>query len=99
MTEMASPDGSWRPTAALLDWAFAYGPSEAPIGALVDPGDPVMPKPTLAPGVRPQSVPIAAPRVSARPTALAPWIAMTGGIGVLALARSFSRRGTSVRRR
>jgi D-alanyl-D-alanine carboxypeptidase (penicillin-binding protein 5/6) len=99
LTEMASPAGSWRRTAALLDWAFAYGPSVAPIGAPVDPGDPVMAKPTLAPGVRPQSVSIAAPRVSARPRALAPWIAMTGGIGVMALARSFSRRGTSERRR
>ena len=25
VTQMASPNGSWRPTAALLDWAFAHG--------------------------------------------------------------------------
>src|SRR5450759_4026808 len=25
VTEMGSPNGSWRPTAALLDWAFAHG--------------------------------------------------------------------------
>jgi serine-type D-Ala-D-Ala carboxypeptidase (penicillin-binding protein 5/6) len=37
VTEMASPNGSWRPTAALLDWAFAHGSSLTPIGELVLP--------------------------------------------------------------
>jgi D-alanyl-D-alanine carboxypeptidase (penicillin-binding protein 5/6) len=149
LTEMASPDGSWHPAAALLDWAFAYGPAVAPIGALVDPGDPVMPKPTLAAGARPQPLAIPAPAkpaaallgwafasgpswapigalvdpgdpVMPKPTLVAgahtqslamaalgrtaappsskPWIAMTGGIGILAWVGSFSRRKISRRR-
>jgi len=32
VTEMGSPNGSWRPTAALLDWAFAHGTQVTPIG-------------------------------------------------------------------
>jgi D-alanyl-D-alanine carboxypeptidase (penicillin-binding protein 5/6) len=38
LTEMASHTSNWRPTAALLNWAFAYGPSVTPIGDLVEPG-------------------------------------------------------------
>ena len=38
VTEMASPNGSWRPTAGLLDWAFAHGSAVTPIGKLVEPG-------------------------------------------------------------
>ena len=36
VTETARPDGGRPPAAAMLDWAFAHGPSVAPIGALVD---------------------------------------------------------------
>jgi hypothetical protein len=43
LTEMASPDGGRHPAAAMLDRAFVHGPTVAPIGALVDPGDPVLP--------------------------------------------------------
>ena len=35
---MAGTNGSWRPTAALLDWAFAHGARVAPVGRLVQPG-------------------------------------------------------------
>jgi D-alanyl-D-alanine carboxypeptidase (penicillin-binding protein 5/6) len=38
LTEMASPSSNWRPTAAMLDWAFAYGSSVTPVGTLVEPG-------------------------------------------------------------
>ena len=38
VTEMAGTNASWRPTAALLDWAFAHGADLAPVGRLVDPG-------------------------------------------------------------
>ena len=149
LTEMASPDGSWHPAAALLDWAFAYGRAVAPIGALVSPGDPVMPKPALAAGARPQSLAIPAPAKpaaallgwafasgpswapigalvdpgdpvvpsptlaagahthilamsaldrSAAPPASTPWIVITAGIGILAWVGSFSRRKISRRR-
>jgi D-alanyl-D-alanine carboxypeptidase (penicillin-binding protein 5/6) len=42
LTEMASPSSNWRPTAAILDWAFAHGSAVTPIGTLVEPG-PLMP--------------------------------------------------------
>jgi len=32
-------EGSWRPTAALLDWAFAHGAQARPIGRLVNRGE------------------------------------------------------------
>jgi D-alanyl-D-alanine carboxypeptidase (penicillin-binding protein 5/6) len=38
LAEMAGTNASWRPKAALLDWAFAHGASLAPVGRLVDPG-------------------------------------------------------------
>jgi D-alanyl-D-alanine carboxypeptidase (penicillin-binding protein 5/6) len=50
VTEMASPNGSWRPTAALLDWAFAHAPSLTPIGQLVEPHSTTRPALTAAAG-------------------------------------------------
>ena len=38
LAEMAGTNASWRPKAALLDWAFAHGAGLAPVGRLVDPG-------------------------------------------------------------
>ncbi|WP_460458527.1 D-alanyl-D-alanine carboxypeptidase family protein, partial [Angustibacter peucedani] len=32
-------DRSWRPEAAMLDWAFRYGAKATPVGRLVDPGE------------------------------------------------------------
>ena len=46
VTQMASPNGSWRPHAALLDWAFTHGSSVTPIGRLVERGITTTPKPT-----------------------------------------------------
>jgi serine-type D-Ala-D-Ala carboxypeptidase (penicillin-binding protein 5/6) len=42
-TEMAGTNASWRPTAALLDWAFAHGTRVAPVGRLVQPGSTARP--------------------------------------------------------
>ncbi len=39
VTALARADRSWRPTAALLDWAFAHGARARPIGRLVEPGE------------------------------------------------------------
>jgi D-alanyl-D-alanine carboxypeptidase (penicillin-binding protein 5/6) len=39
VTALERSDRSWRPTAALLDWAFRYGHSVQPIGHLVAPGE------------------------------------------------------------
>lgn len=56
VTEMYGLDTQqWRPTAALLDWAFAHGRSVRPVGRLVRPGEPLPTRataaPTTAPGV------------------------------------------------
>jgi D-alanyl-D-alanine carboxypeptidase (penicillin-binding protein 5/6) len=39
VTALSRRDGSWRPTAALLDWAFAHGAQARPVGHLVSPGE------------------------------------------------------------
>lgn len=36
---LKSDNGAWRNTAAMLDWAFAYGDQVEPVGRLVDPGE------------------------------------------------------------
>src|SRR5665811_1175760 len=50
VTEMGSPNGSWRPNAALLDWACAHGTQVTPIGQLVEPGSVTRPGMTSASG-------------------------------------------------
>lgn len=37
VTYLAGETNGWRPTAALLDWAFAYGPKLKPVGTLNQP--------------------------------------------------------------
>jgi D-alanyl-D-alanine carboxypeptidase (penicillin-binding protein 5/6) len=44
LTELAGTNASWRPKAALLDWAFAHGAALAPVGRLVDPGSVARPR-------------------------------------------------------
>jgi serine-type D-Ala-D-Ala carboxypeptidase (penicillin-binding protein 5/6) len=100
VTQMASPNGSWRMPAALLDWAFAYGPSVTPVGSLVEPGAAPAPAPVQIPA--PESGPAPVPAVRAEPAlhgpaALVPreaalqpglptgWVIGAGGIGALAL--------------
>ncbi len=47
LTEMYGTNGSWRPTAAMFDWAFAHGTAVTPVGRLVEPGEvPVAPGPS-----------------------------------------------------
>lgn len=52
VTRMGSTTGSWRASAALLDWGFAHAARVTPVGRLVDPGQAVAPmvvtSPTLA---------------------------------------------------
>ncbi len=107
VTEMASPDGSWRPTAALLDWAFAHGSEVAPVGELVAPGSTTRPglSPTSGAGAAEGSSG-AAPGASAlvRPTvvrlpALQPWVGAAGLLSGVALVGAFVARSISSRRR
>lgn len=45
VTQMGSITGSWKPTAALLDWGFANADRVAPVGRLVEPGEAAAPVP------------------------------------------------------
>jgi len=81
VTQMASPQGSWRPVAAMLDWAFAHGTSVTPVGELVEPEDATASKPDLPAAGRPQSQPTTAPHETADEPALPVWVGVVGGVG------------------
>jgi D-alanyl-D-alanine carboxypeptidase (penicillin-binding protein 5/6) len=51
VTQMGSVTGSWKPTAALLDWGFANAGRVRPVGRLVSPGEASPPRaaPALTP--------------------------------------------------
>jgi len=94
VTEMASPNGSWRPTAALLDWAFAHGTSLTPVGELVEPGA------TTRPGLPSAAGGLGTPRSieSARPPARQPWVGVAGLISGVVLVGAYAARNISRRR-
>ena len=96
VTELSSANGSWRPTAAILDWAFAHGPSLTPIGELVEPGTARLaaggPGTSGAGGVDQQGA-----AGSARPLGL-PWVGVAGLLGGVALVGSWAARRISRRR-
>ena len=76
LTEMYGLDGSWRPQAAMYDWAFRYGARAQPVGMLVEPGTVTTPpRPAVAPDgpLAPPSVAQggASPADAARATAAA----------------------------
>jgi D-alanyl-D-alanine carboxypeptidase (penicillin-binding protein 5/6) len=58
LTEMKGTTGSWRPKAALLDWAFAHGAALAPVGQLVEPGTTARP-PALGAAIPAEPTPVA----------------------------------------
>jgi D-alanyl-D-alanine carboxypeptidase (penicillin-binding protein 5/6) len=97
VTEMGSTQSGWRPTAAMLDWAFAHGASVAPIGQLVAPGKAVVPKPAPAPVAK--SVPAQTSAQLPLEPALPFWVGMAGVVALLALARARARRRIARRRR
>ncbi len=95
VTEMASPNGSWRPTAALLDWAFAHGASLAPIGELVEPGEATALGRTSASGRPGQPG-----ATGTDPTpGLPPWVGGAGLLSGVALVGAWAARSISRRRR
>ncbi|GAA5022908.1 hypothetical protein GCM10023258_13660 [Terrabacter aeriphilus] len=49
VAQMGSVTGSWKPTAALLDWGFANADRVTPVGRLVEPGEAA--PPTAAPAI------------------------------------------------
>jgi D-alanyl-D-alanine carboxypeptidase (penicillin-binding protein 5/6) len=97
VTEMASPNGSWRPTAALLDWAFAHGAALTPVGRLVEPVSSTAARsaPTLAAG---WVHPVAGGRVGS--PSLTPLLGGVAAlIGAVALVGAWSARARSISRR
>ncbi len=103
VTEMASPNGSWRPTAAMLDWAFAHGASLTPIGELVEPGAATRP----GDGSAESGLSSAASGVdhqqgasgSATQSTLRPWVGVAGLLSAAVLVSAFARRSFLRQRR
>ena len=82
VTEMASPNGSWRPTAALLDWAFAHGTRSPRSASWSSPA----PRPGRGLSSTAGDQPGSSPTRSARPPVLPAlgrrgWPARRGGTG------------------
>ena len=106
VTEMGSPNGSWRPTAALLDWAFAHGAQVTPIGELVEPGSVTRPGLTSTSGAGPsEGATPAGPGAAdlGRPTllrlpALQPWIGAAGLLSGMVLVGALAARSIAGRR-
>jgi D-alanyl-D-alanine carboxypeptidase (penicillin-binding protein 5/6) len=106
VTEMASPNSSWRPTAALLDWAFAHGASLTPIGELVEPAKATRSRLGATPGSRPKSPPTASthaspralPQTSPKLPGLPLWLGVATLCGALALLGIWARRNISRKR-
>jgi serine-type D-Ala-D-Ala carboxypeptidase (penicillin-binding protein 5/6) len=97
VTQLASPNGSWRPTAALLDWAFANGAALTPIGELVQPGAATRSAQAApAPAARGVTVSQAAP---ARQSSPFPWAGVAGLIGAMALVGALGARRRKVLRK
>ncbi|GAA2022015.1 D-alanyl-D-alanine carboxypeptidase family protein [Terrabacter terrae] len=66
VSQMGSVTGSWKPTAALLDWGFAYADQVTPVGRLVEPGEAPTPTAVALPQLpTPGAVPTTAAREQA----------------------------------
>jgi D-alanyl-D-alanine carboxypeptidase (penicillin-binding protein 5/6) len=71
LSEMYGLDSSWRPQAAMYDWAFRYGARAEAVGELVAPGtvtNPPTPTPTLDPASGSPGATRAGPLVASIPT-------------------------------
>jgi D-alanyl-D-alanine carboxypeptidase (penicillin-binding protein 5/6) len=104
LSEMYGLDSSWRPQAAMYDWAFAYGDKAGAVGELVAPGTvtasptlpPVSASPTLT---EPAGATQVAPRTGALPDAqekssssFDPWWGLAGLAAVLLLVTVLATR-------
>ncbi len=115
LTEMYGLDSSWRPQAAMYDWAFAYGDKVGAVGELVAPGtvtEPPAPlpsttSPTLTnPGAAgpataaPTQAAAAIPASGALPASVTRWgIPAAVAVVLLLLAWAFRARRRTVRAR
>ena len=60
LSEMYGLNSSWRPQAAMYDWAFRYGAKARPVGTLVNPGEvtaPPTPRPSAQSGAADPATP------------------------------------------
>ncbi len=114
LTEMYGLSPSWRPQAAMYDWAFRHGSKVAPVGRLVEPGEVTEPAtlPTVtagpaAPTTAAASVPphppgqagVAVSSGRAELAGLSPWFGVAGLAGALGLVGTLAARATSGRAR
>ena len=112
LSEMYGLDGSWRPQAAMFDWAFRYGDKARPVGTLVEPG--TVTAPPHAPVIKDNSsVPQAAApqdtatRATAAAAALppgienvsAPWVGVGTSVVIASLLLWLGTRAAGARRR
>lgn len=102
LAEMYSLEWSWRPQAAMYDWAFGHGDEVTPVGQLVDPGTVTAPSQPPATGAaaaaatgggRGDAQPagraavLASSRVSTRTSYAWPVVALAALLGVVVLRR------------
>lgn len=84
VTQLGSVKGSWKDTAALLDWGFAHGSAVTPVGQLVEPGEAAAPSIAVAgpttPGVPPTTA-AAETGTPVPPVAAAPWVTLSKDLG------------------
>jgi D-alanyl-D-alanine carboxypeptidase (penicillin-binding protein 5/6) len=108
LTEMYGLDHSWRPQAAMYDWAFRYGDLARPVGRLVEPGTvttpPTLPAATASAGVTPTAPPApteadpdrdvaAAFPTSLEDGSLPPWVGVATLAAAVLLVGLFALRG------
>lgn len=105
LSEMYGLDNSWRPQAAMYDWAFRYGDKARPVGRLVEPGEVAEP-PTLSPASAPVQQAPSAPATqradgaaAAFPSGLAdgglppPWVGVASLAAAVLLVAVLAVRG------
>lgn len=107
LTEMYGLDNSWRPQAAMYDWAFRWGARAKPVGRLVDRGEVTeSPKPAAADTAAPQDPAADAAKGDGRaggaaaaiPSALGtdavpPWVGVASLAAAVLLVALFAVRG------
>ena len=113
VSQMGSVTGSWKPTAALLDWGFANADQLTPVGRLVEPGEAAVPTPaatvpalptggatgTAGGGELPTGTPAPAPATEATAYDRTMSLVVLGGAGLTVTAAAFVLAAVLRRRR
>ncbi|MGZ4747995.1 MAG: D-alanyl-D-alanine carboxypeptidase family protein [Oryzihumus sp.] len=100
VTQMAGTNGSWRVTAKMLDWAFAYGTRVKPVGTLVEPGALEQGLAHAQSGLQARTLLAGAPGAGALATPpLRPWVGGVGLLGAVTLVGALATRAIRRTRR